>query len=196
MKAQKSGIQAKRFASNNHGDYEYDVNKKDNLNRVAGKVNTNIKHAQVDDTEEDSASIDYRKETDIEKGVKILNYSKINESDHSKISVGPGYNIEEYSPQKRHFKLSKKEIEQLFAYYFLPNGYPDTVGSGYAKFSFLFAISSFSITCLSFISTQALFVALGSTTTKASLYSAAYTWVLKDGIGQLGAIIFAGKYGK
>ena len=48
---------------------------------------------------------------------------------------------------------------------------------------------------MSFISTQALFVALGSTTTKASLYSAAYTWVLKDGIGQLGAIIFAGKYG-
>lgn len=49
---------------------------------------------------------------------------------------------------------------------------------------------------MSFISTQALFVALGSTTTKASLYSAAYTWVLKDGIGQLGAILFAGKYGK
>ena len=41
-----------------------------------------------------------------------------------------------------------------------------------------------------------MFVALGSTTTKASLYSAAYTWVLKDGIGQLGGILFAGKYGK
>ena len=52
------------------------------------------------------------------------------------------------------------------------------------------------ITVLNFISTQALFVALGSTTTQASLYSAAYTWVLKDGIGQLGGILFAGKFGK
>lgn len=119
----------------------------------------------------------------------------MNETDHSSISVDPSFNIKEYTPQKRHFKLSKKEIEGLFAYYFLPTDYPNSVAEGYAKFSFLFSISAFSITCLSFISTQALFVALGSTTTKASLYSAAYTWVLKDGIGQLGAILFAGKYG-
>ena len=49
---------------------------------------------------------------------------------------------------------------------------------------------------MSFISTQALFVALGSTVSKATVYSAAYTWVLKDGIGQLGAILFSSRYGR
>jgi hypothetical protein len=48
---------------------------------------------------------------------------------------------------------------------------------------------------MSFLSTQALFVALGSSTTKAALASAAFTWVLKDGIGQLGGILFASRYG-
>lgn len=32
--------------------------------------------------------------------------------------------------------------------------------------------------------------------TQAKVAAAAYTWVLKDGLGQLGAIIFAGRFGK
>lgn len=31
---------------------------------------------------------------------------------------------------------------------------------------------------------------------QANIAAAAYTWVLKDGIGQLGAILFASRYGK
>lgn len=92
--------------------------------------------------------------------------------------------------------MSRKELEENFAYYFLPNGYPHSVSEGYAKFTIYTLLSSVSVTALAFISTQALFVALGSTTTQASLYSAAYVWVLKDGIGQLGGILFAGKFGK
>jgi hypothetical protein len=127
---------------------------------------------------------------------KIINYGKVNEPDNSSIEIGPMNTIYAYDPQKIHLRLSKKELSQNFAYYMLPNDYPHSVNNGYSRFSCLFAVSAFSITLMSFISTQALFVALGSTTTKASLYSAAYTWVLKDGIGQLGAIIFAGKFGK
>ena len=52
-----------------------------------------------------------------------------------------------------------------------------------------------STTTMNFISTQALFVVLGSTNTQVNqLMSAALTWVLKDGLGQFGGIIFAGKY--
>ena len=40
-----------------------------------------------------------------------------------------------------------------------------------------------------------MFVALGTTTTQATLAAAAYTWVLKDGLGQLGGILFAARYG-
>jgi Vitamin B6 photo-protection and homoeostasis len=32
--------------------------------------------------------------------------------------------------------------------------------------------------------------------TQANLAAAAYTWVLKDGLGQLGGILFASRYGK
>jgi hypothetical protein len=32
--------------------------------------------------------------------------------------------------------------------------------------------------------------------TQANIAAAAYTWVLKDGIGQLGAILFASRYGR
>lgn len=35
-----------------------------------------------------------------------------------------------------------------------------------------------------------------STMTQANLAAAAYTWVLKDGLGQLGGILFASRYGK
>ena len=31
---------------------------------------------------------------------------------------------------------------------------------------------------------------------QANIAAAAYTWVLKDGIGQVGAILFASRYGK
>lgn len=128
--------------------------------------------------------------------LRIINFSKNNEPENSNLKLGPMNTIQEYNPEKKRIKLSQKEIEQRFAYYFLPNDYPQSVNPGYLKFSMLISLSAVSITLMSFISTQALFVALGSTTTNASLYSAAYTWVLKDGIGQLGGIIFAGKYGK
>jgi len=38
-------------------------------------------------------------------------------------------------------------------------------------------------------------VALGGSSSQAQLAAAAYTWVLKDGLGQLGGILFASRYG-
>lgn len=48
---------------------------------------------------------------------------------------------------------------------------------------------------MSFLSTQALFVALSGTTSTATIAAAALTWVMKDGLGQVGCIMFAGRYG-
>ena len=36
---------------------------------------------------------------------------------------------------------------------------------------------------------------LNRTTSHAQMAAAAYTWVLKDGLGQLGGILFASRYG-
>lgn len=44
---------------------------------------------------------------------------------------------------------------------FLPSGYPYSVADGYLKFIILGNISSVAITSMSFLSTQALFVAIG-----------------------------------
>lgn len=184
------------FWTKNQGDIENKQQQKDSVPKFVENINLNLTEAQKNETQEDTNNQSNQNNKSVSTNFQIVNYNKPNEPDHSTILIGAENEVVDYKPQKIHFKLSKKEIDQTFAYYFLPNGYPHSVGEGYAKFSFLFALSTFSITLLSFISTQALFVALGSTTTKASLYSAAYTWVLKDGIGQLGGILFAGKYGK
>ena len=56
-------------------------------------------------------------------------------------------------------------------------------------------ISGVSTAAMLFLSTQSLFVSLGGSQSQAQLAAAAYTWVLKDGLGQLGGIIFASRYG-
>ena len=66
---------------------------------------------------------------------------------------------------------------------FLPSGYPHSVSDGYLWFTMYSNISALAITAMSFLSMQSLFVAIGSTMTQANLAAAAYTWVLKDGLG-------------
>lgn len=78
---------------------------------------------------------------------------------------------------------------------FLPAGYPHTVSKEYYDYSIYGNMGTISMTIMMFLSTQALFVALGGTTTQATLGAAAYTWVIKDGLGQLGGILFASRYG-
>ena len=79
---------------------------------------------------------------------------------------------------------------------FLPSGYPHSVGEGYTEFTIYSAMAMWGITIMSFLSTQALFIALGSTMTQASVVSAAFIWVIKDGLGQFGGILFAAMFGK
>jgi hypothetical protein len=176
-------LQIKKFATSNNQDKDQATpNSPEQIGKHAGSDDS-TKTNDVSTTEAHLNTI------------SIINFKKADEPDHSRLVIDNKNNIKEHNPLKIHFALSRKELEQNFSYYFLPNGYPHSVSAGYAKFTILFTLSMFCITIMSFISTQALFVALGSTMTKASLYSAAYIWVLKDGIGQLGAILFAGKYG-
>jgi hypothetical protein len=182
-------LQNKKFATSNNQSKEHGTPDKENAPKTPLKIG---KHAGSDDiTKTDNVATT----VDPINTFSILNFKKADEQDHSRLVIDNENNIKEHNPLKIHFALSRKELEQTFSYYFLPNGYPNSVAPGYAKFTILFTVSMFCITLMSFISTQALFVALGSTMTKASLYSAAYIWVLKDGIGQMGAILFAGKYG-
>jgi len=78
---------------------------------------------------------------------------------------------------------------------FLPNGYPHTVTPNYIQFVKVSNMGGILFTAMGFLSTQSLFVALGSTMNQANVAAAAYQWVLKDGLGQVGAILFAAKFG-
>jgi len=44
---------------------------------------------------------------------------------------------------------------------FLPSGYPDTVAPGYLRFTIYSNLSALTITTMSFLSAQSLFVAIG-----------------------------------
>ena len=91
-------------------------------------------------------------------------------------------------------------LRRLFRKYFfdkfLPNGYPNSVGEGYAKYSGLSFIGTTSSSIMMVLSTQALLQAVGLSDGVALGISATLNWVIKDGIGQFGGIMFASYLGK
>jgi Vitamin B6 photo-protection and homoeostasis len=82
--------------------------------------------------------------------------------------------------------------------HFLPAQYPHSVSKGYARFSLLAFSASAAGSAAMVLSTQTLLLAvgvIGSGTQNASIMAGALNWVLKDGIGQLGGVIFASRMG-
>ena len=89
---------------------------------------------------------------------------------------------------RRKYEILTSQKKNLF----FPENYPSSVKStylGYFKYNLLLQCSS---SALGVLSTQQLLLALGADSLTAS---AALNWVLKDGIGQLGGILYAGSTG-
>ena len=84
---------------------------------------------------------------------------------------------------------------QVVSETYLPKDFPESVSKEFLPFTIYSMIGATSTAAMLFLSTQSLFVALGGSQSQAQLAAAAYTWVLKDGIGQLGGILFASRYG-
>ena len=77
--------------------------------------------------------------------------------------------------------------------HFLPNNYPNSVEKGYTKFiSYCFLANTCSSAAM-VLSTQTLLLAVGVGSSSASPMAGALNWVMKDGIGQLGGILFASR---
>lgn len=87
-------------------------------------------------------------------------------------------------------------MKRTFTQIYLPSTYPEKTHKDFLKFSLYYFYLNSTNATLTFLSSQALFVALGSTTSQAALASAAFTWVIKDGIGILGGLAFAKRYAK
>lgn len=79
--------------------------------------------------------------------------------------------------------------------YLLPKGYPHSVRNGYSQFAIGQMVSNGLSTAAGVLSMQALLYALGIGVGAAGMGSAplaaTLNWVIKDGLGQLGGVIFA-----
>jgi hypothetical protein len=75
----------------------------------------------------------------------------------------------------------------------LPNGYPNSVHAGYTRYTIYSFLGNLASTTTMVLSTQTLLLAIGVGQHAAAPISATLNWILKDGIGQFGGILFASR---
>lgn len=78
---------------------------------------------------------------------------------------------------------------------FLPHGYPHSVSPRYLHYSLWSSSASVFSSAAGVVATSSLLMALGLGASGALPLSAATTWVLKDGLGQLGGVVYAAVMG-
>jgi len=83
-----------------------------------------------------------------------------------------------------------------FIHHFLPARYPYSVCPSYGRYVSYCFMGSVAGSSAMVLSTQALLIAVGVGTHSAAPLAGALNWVMKDGIGQLGGVIFASQLGK
>ncbi|XP_011178425.1 RUS family member 1 [Zeugodacus cucurbitae] len=74
---------------------------------------------------------------------------------------------------------------------FLPKGYPDSVSEDYASYQVWDTIQAFCSTICGTLCTHAILKGIGVGNDNITAYSATVTWILKDGSGHLGRILFS-----
>ncbi|KAL7503704.1 hypothetical protein ACHAXN_001461 [Cyclotella atomus] len=94
----------------------------------------------------------------------------------------------------------KKDMNNLqnipFIHHFLPANYPHSVCPSYTTYASYCFAGSIAGSAAMVLSTQALLLAVGVGQQSAAPMAAAMNWVMKDGVGQLGGVIFASQLGK
>lgn len=82
-------------------------------------------------------------------------------------------------------------IYDFFCELILPQGYPDSVSDDYFAYQLWDTIQAFCSTITGIFTTQAVLKGVGVGNATATALSATITWILKDGTGMVGRIIFA-----
>ncbi|XP_041094676.1 RUS1 family protein C16orf58 homolog [Polyodon spathula] len=80
---------------------------------------------------------------------------------------------------------------KVFTSVFLPQGYPESVSEDYLRYQMWDTLQAFSSSLTGTLSTQATLRGVGVGSTEASVAAATVTWILRDGTGMLGRILFA-----
>ncbi|XP_054008106.1 RUS family member 1 [Hylaeus anthracinus] len=74
---------------------------------------------------------------------------------------------------------------------FLPQGYPDSVHSDYTLYQIWDTVQAFASTIMGTLTTHSIMQGVGVGEAAATPLAAAITWILKDGTGMVGRIVFA-----
>ncbi|KAI8430926.1 hypothetical protein MSG28_001044 [Choristoneura fumiferana] len=90
-------------------------------------------------------------------------------------------------------KLSN--ITGWFTRIFLPQGYPDSVSKDYLPYQIWDTAQAFCSTITGILATQEVLRGVGVGDTSATPLAATITWVIKDGCGHIGRILFAFSHG-
>ncbi|XP_049416807.1 RUS1 family protein C16orf58 homolog [Epinephelus fuscoguttatus] len=82
-------------------------------------------------------------------------------------------------------------IVAVFKTVFLPQGYPESVSDDYLQYQFWDTLQAFSSSLSGTLATQASLKGVGVGNQEATVAAATVTWILRDGTGMLGRILFA-----
>ncbi|CAG9760087.1 unnamed protein product [Ceutorhynchus assimilis] len=89
----------------------------------------------------------------------------------------------------------KKNFSNRFVGFFkevlLPYGYPESVSKDYSTYQIWDTLQAFCSTIIGSFKTRAVLTSVGVGNSEANAISAATTWILKDGTGMVGRILFA-----
>lgn len=88
---------------------------------------------------------------------------------------------------------SRKDVKEILhdiVWYFLPRSYPSSVARGYDKFAIGQFVSTTLGTTCGVLSMQSMLFAIGAGSGSMPL-AATLNWIIKDGLGQFGGIVFA-----
>uniref|UniRef100_A0A8D3D0T3 RUS family member 1 n=1 Tax=Scophthalmus maximus TaxID=52904 RepID=A0A8D3D0T3_SCOMX len=83
----------------------------------------------------------------------------------------------------------------VFKSVFLPQGYPESVSGDYLQYQFWDTVQAFSSSLSGTLATQASLRGVGVGNQEATVAAATITWLLRDGTGMLGRILFAWQKG-
>ncbi|XP_026182053.1 RUS family member 1 [Mastacembelus armatus] len=83
----------------------------------------------------------------------------------------------------------------VFKSVFLPQGYPESVSDDYLQYQFWDTVQAFSSSLSGTLATQASLKGVGVGNQEATVAAATVTWLLRDGAGMLGRILFAWQKG-
>ncbi|XP_070704191.1 RUS family member 1 [Pempheris klunzingeri] len=86
-------------------------------------------------------------------------------------------------------------IVGVFKSVFLPQGYPESVSNDYLQYQFWDTVQAFASSLSGTLATQASLKGVGVGNQEATVAAATVTWLLRDGTGMLGRILFAWRKG-